>query len=210
MSDVTMTNTGFTETELTECIPHLRRYAIRLRRNHHNAEDLLQDVLARAWRKRHLFENQGKGMLLRWLSTMMHNAGASGARTFGREMTATMPWPEDPVTGKPWDGGAAPVQTDGRVVVDDLARSLASLPPDQQQAFKLIAIDGLSYEEAAAIVGVPVGTIRSRLSRGRDQLRLAFEGEGHIHKFEAHPATPSTRRCACGKYQYTRARKRAR
>jgi RNA polymerase sigma-70 factor, ECF subfamily len=167
--------TGFTEADLLACVPNLRRYAKQLRRHHHNAEDLLQDVLTRAWAKRHMFTNEGDGSLMRWLSFMMHNVGASQTIRWGRENQVLAPWPDSSV-GKPWDGGASPASADCRVVVSDLAYALAHLNPEQQEAIRLVGLDGMTYEEAAAIAGVPVGTIRSRISRGREQAREWFKG----------------------------------
>jgi RNA polymerase sigma-70 factor (ECF subfamily) len=133
-------------------IPRLRRYARALTRDAVRADDLVQSCLARGVAKQHL-----------WLFTIMHNQHVNDVRRGVRE-------------GITVELTEAPAMTAGPVAIAklelrDLERALEKLPTEQREAILLVGLEGLAYEEVAAILKVPVGTVRSRLSRGRDQLR---------------------------------------
>jgi RNA polymerase sigma-70 factor, ECF subfamily len=143
-------------------IPRLRRYARALIRDATAADDLVQDCLTRAMSKGHLWQ---EGTDLRaWLFTILHNQYVNQVRRSVREGTAVAVSDTEPVLT------SGPNQ-DKRLEVRDLERALAKLPEEQQSALLLVGMEGMQYEEAAAILGVAVGTIRSRLSRGREALR---------------------------------------
>jgi RNA polymerase sigma-70 factor (ECF subfamily) len=155
-----MTDFGrFVEAE----IPRLRRYARSLHRWDTSAtDDLVQDTLARAVAKQHLWE---PGTNLRaWLLTVMHNEHVNHVRRSAREGVVVdiddfhneMASPSDPTAS---------------LLLRDLDRGLAKLKVEHRQAILLIGLEGMSYEEAAQILRIPIGTVRSRVSRGRDQLR---------------------------------------
>ncbi len=72
---------------------------------------------------------------------------------------------------------AEPARQSDRIALGELAAALDRLPDDQRQVLLLVALEGLSYRDAAEVVGVPIGTVMSRLARGRDRLRLALAGE---------------------------------
>ncbi|HTW51185.1 MAG TPA: sigma-70 family RNA polymerase sigma factor [Stellaceae bacterium] len=152
--------------ELLEAqIPRLRRYALALLRHPDQADDLVQDTLVRALAKEHLWE---PGTDLRaWLFTIMHNQRVNAVRRGLREGTAV---DVESVSG------AIVATTDpsaGRTLFE-LDRAMGQIAEEHRQVILLIGLEGMSYEDAAAVVGVPVGTIRSRLSRGRDALRVAM------------------------------------
>lgn len=177
MSDITMTANGFSEQQLIECIPNLRRYAHKLRWKFGDAEDLVQHVLARALAKRDQFVDQGRDSLIHWLTSIMHSQNVNQHRQRSREWAVFVPWPdEQDANHDRWEGGPAPDNTESRVIVSDLAHAFAALNPGMQEALRLVVLDGLSYEEAAEKAGVPVGTIRSRLARGRVELERRFNG----------------------------------
>jgi RNA polymerase sigma-70 factor (ECF subfamily) len=142
-------------------IPRLRRYARALTRDTVRADDLVQSCLTRGVAKQHLWEY---GTDLRaWLFTIMHNQHVNDVRRGVRE-------------GITVELTEAPAMTAGPVAIAklelrDLDRALEKLPTEQREAILLVGLEGLAYEEVAAILKVPVGTVRSRLSRGRDQLR---------------------------------------
>jgi RNA polymerase sigma-70 factor (ECF subfamily) len=147
---------------LVEEIPRLRRYARALTRDVTAADDLVQDCLTRAVCKSHLWQ---EGTDLRaWLFTILHNQYVNQVRRAVREGTAVALSDAEPVLI------SAPNQ-DKRLELRDLERALAKLPEEQQSALLLVGMEGMSYEEVAAVLDVPVGTIRSRLSRGREALR---------------------------------------
>ena len=147
---------------LEEQIPRLRRYARALTRDANRADDLVQDTLVRALAKQHLW--QAGTNLRAWLFTLMHNQHVNDVRRFNREggnvdvqeMASVLVATTDPTSGRQ---------------LRELERGLARLPLEQREAILLVGLEGLRYDEAADILGVPIGTVRSRLSRGRDALR---------------------------------------
>jgi RNA polymerase sigma-70 factor, ECF subfamily len=148
--------------EIEALIPRLRRYARILTRDAVGADDLLQDCITRALGKIHLW---AEGTDLRaWLFTILHHQYVSLARRDARQL-ARMQLEKsyrNPVL--------APDQT-ARLELRDLERAIARLPEEQRSVILLVGRDGLGYDEAAAVVKLPVGTVRSRVSRGREALR---------------------------------------
>jgi RNA polymerase sigma factor (sigma-70 family) len=146
--------------ELLASLPRLRRYARVLRRNREDADDLVQDTLERAWSRAGLW--RGVGDMRTWLFSIMHNLHVDALRR-GRLDTIDLDAqiPEVPV---------APTQ--GQILtVRDLDTALAALPAEQREVLLLTALDGLAYAEIAQALGIPIGTVMSRLSRGRERLR---------------------------------------
>jgi RNA polymerase sigma-70 factor (ECF subfamily) len=153
--------TEFTQ-ELEHQIPKLRRYARALTHDAARADDLVQDTLCRALSKSHLWQ---EGTNLRaWLFTILHNQHVNGVRRTVREGSAL------PIEDFEASLPSKAVQPHA-LELRDLHRALARLPEDQRQTILLVGLEGLSYDHAAAVLAVPVGTVRSRLSRGRAMLR---------------------------------------
>src|SRR5438045_160610 len=142
-------------------IPRLRRYARALTRDVTRADDLVQSCLTRAVAKQHLW--QAGTDLRAWLFTILHNQHVNDIRRAVREENNVS---IDDIAR------VATVQANAMDVLTlrDLEAALAKLPGEQRQVI-LLGLEGLPYEEVASILRVPVGTVRSRLSRGRDQLR---------------------------------------
>ena len=143
-------------------IPRLRRCARALTRDVTRADDLVQSCLTRAVAKQHLWQ---PGTDLRaWLFTILHNQHVNDIRRAVREENNVS---IDDIAR------VATVQANAMDVLTlrDLEAALAKLPGEQRQVILLVGLEGLPYEEVASILRVPVGTVRSRLSRGRDQLR---------------------------------------
>ena len=146
---------------LEEQIPRLRRYARALTRDVTHADDLIQSCLVRAIAKQHLWE-QGTN-LRAWLFTIMHNQNVNDVRHGVREgITVDL---EDAPTMT-----AEPVATT-RLELRDLERALSKLPHEQREVILLVGLEGMRYDQVAEVLRVPVGTVRSRLSRGRGTLR---------------------------------------
>ena len=146
---------------LEEQIPRLRRYARALTRDVTRADDLVQSCLMRAIAKQHLWEH---GTNLRaWLFTILHNQYVNEVRHSVRE-GSTVELDEAPQLTVPGNAIAS-------LELRDLERAIGKLPPEQRQVILLVGLEGLAYEEVATVLNVPVGTVRSRLSRGRDELR---------------------------------------
>lgn len=152
--------------QIEALIPRLRRYARAMARDPIAADDLVQDCLVRALGKIHLWE---KGTDLRaWLFTILHNQHISLARQAARQ--------RDIIELQKCKPGLAlsPIQT-VRLELRDLERAIAKLPEEQRSVILLVGLEGMSYEEAASVVNLPVGTVRSRIYRGRETLRMMTE-----------------------------------
>lgn len=148
---------------LEDQIPRLRRYARALTRDPSRADDLVQSCLARAVAKQHLWQ---EGTDLRaWLFTILHNQHVNIVRRAARE---GIPVPVEDVAA------ALPVHSNAidSLQLRDLDRVIAQLPEEQRQVVLLVGLEGMRYEEVARVLGIPVGTVRSRLSRARDALRV--------------------------------------
>ena len=149
--------------ELTAVIPALRRYARSLTRDTESADDLVQDTLVRALRSEHLFHG---GHIRSWLYTILTNLNRNRLRSLARRpLLTTIEDNDAPDASGPESGGR------------DIERALALLVDDQRTALLLVVLEGLTYREVAEVQGVPIGTVMSRLSRARMQIRAYLEGE---------------------------------
>ena len=152
--------------DLVAAIPRLRRYARVLTGDATRADDLVQDTLARAWEKRRLWQT---GTDLRaWLFTVMHNVHVNQLALRRRE-AATVSLDADP-NGAAWQLPVRGNQLD-RVELLEVVAQMGRLHADQREVLLLAAVEEMRYEEIAAVLTVPVGTVMSRLSRARDKLR---------------------------------------
>ncbi|WP_324740673.1 sigma-70 family RNA polymerase sigma factor [Tsuneonella sp. CC-YZS046] len=149
-----------------EHVPAMRRYACTLVGDE-QADDLVHEALTRAYASHRSFRQDGN--LGSWLLAIVHNCFVSG-------------WRKRQVEGAGIEHlrHHAPVHMppgqEHAVQLGELARAIEQLPLDQRSAFHLVVVEDLSYEMAASILHVPVGTIMSRLSRARAALRRAIEG----------------------------------
>jgi len=151
---------------LIELIPRLRRYARALVGDRSTADDLVQDTLERAWSKLHLYRH---GTDLRaWLFTVMHNVHVNRLRAVR---------PTDPLEDDMPELTQRATQGDA-LVVRDLERGIAALPLAQREVLLLVALEDLSYDETARALGIPIGTVMSRLARAREKLRTLMQGKG--------------------------------
>ena len=153
--------------DLAAHLPRLRRYARALTGDRFLADDLVQDTLERGLSKFSLWRRSGR--LDAWLLTVMHNL-------FVNQLKARAAHPAQAVLDEmALEPSARAMQQDG-LEVRDLDTALSRLPPEQREVLLLVALEELSYEETAGILGVPVGTVMSRLSRGRERLRQLLDG----------------------------------
>lgn len=150
--------------KLLGLIPRLRRYARALVGERAAADDLVQDTLERAWGKLHLYR-PGSDMRA-WLFTVMHNVYVNQARAAR---------PVQPIDEEMPELARDAPQQDA-LLVRDLERSLARLPSEQREVLLLVALEDLSYEQAARAIGIPIGTVMSRLARAREKLRAMMQG----------------------------------
>jgi RNA polymerase sigma-70 factor (ECF subfamily) len=146
-------------------VPRLRRYARALAGNRDDADDLVQDTLERAWAKSGLW--RGVTDMRAWLFGMMHNLHVDDVRrprlhTVMRDDDT----PDIPVAASQGE----------RLAVLDLQAALEQLPVEQKEILLLVALEDMSYADVAQTLGIPIGTVMSRLSRGRERLRALIDG----------------------------------
>ncbi len=160
--------------ELMQAVPHLRGFAMSRTRNWDRAEDLVQETILKAWDKRASFERGTN--LTAWLFTILRNQHYSEHRKLGREV-------ED-VDGIYAAGLVALPEQFDRLEIRDISVALDKLRPDQREAILLVGIQGMSYEDAAVVMGTAIGTVKSRVNRARKNLAeflsLNSQGAGGI------------------------------
>jgi RNA polymerase sigma-70 factor (ECF subfamily) len=148
---------------IKEHIPRLRRYARALAGDSHRADDLVQDTLERALVKFHLWR---RGSDLRaWMFSIMHNV-------FINQLKARRELALDEAT----EAALESVPQSDPLQLRDLDAALRRLPAEQREVLLLVGLEQLSYAEASQALDVPVGTVMSRLSRGRERLRVLMSG----------------------------------
>ena len=150
-------------------IPRLRRYARSLCRNVDDADDLVQECLLRAVRKLHQWE---RGTNLRsWLFVILRNVFINDRRRAGRS----------PVTSEgemDYSRHGGPGNQEVRQELLEVQNAFIKLSGEHREILALVAIEGFEYEEAAGILDIPIGTVRSRLSRARIALKALSDGSG--------------------------------
>lgn len=156
--------------DFTSHIPRLRRYARALVADRGRADDLVQDTLERALIKFHLWR---PGSDLRaWLFTIMHNVFINQLRSDHAGMTTGLDDEAVPMTVRP-------TQSDW-LEVRDLQAALSRLPEEQREVLLLVGLEQMTYQETSGVLGIPMGTVMSRLSRARTRLRvLLADGVAH-------------------------------
>ena len=158
-------------TQLTGELPHLRRFARALTGDAALADDLVQDCVERALNKSHLYDPTRP--LRAWLYAVLRNLHVSGLRRDGR--STVVKTVDDLSDG---EGSVAPAQEE-RLSVTSIAEALDRLGPQHREVIVLVGLEEMSYHDVAIILGVPLGTVMSRLSRARQQLRNILEDRGH-------------------------------
>ena len=170
---------SFTGDELERLIPRLRRYAHALARPPVMPDDLIQDTLERAWSHRRRWQ---RGTDLRaWLFTILHNVFISEMRRIASRDALSVP-SADPSD----DADLRSTGLDDQPgLMLDIERALAALPEDQRAVVLLVGLEDLRYRQAAEILGIPVGTVMSRLARGRMRLRELMDGGPTVRRGSA-------------------------
>ncbi|MCJ2120507.1 sigma-70 family RNA polymerase sigma factor [Methylobacterium sp. J-001] len=180
-----MASDKYTHPDIVDLLVPLRRYARSLTRDALRADDLVHDTLVRA------LEMQGSlrpnTNLRTWMMTVLHNAFIDEQRrrqVEARHADALVRMSED----------MAPPAQEGRVRLAQIRQAFLTLPEEQRAALHLVTLEGMAYADAAAVLGIPIGTLMSRLGRGRAALR-AFE-DGNRGRADAEPETtrPEARR----------------
>jgi RNA polymerase sigma-70 factor (ECF subfamily) len=154
------------ESLITQHIPRLRRYARALTGDRDAADDLVQDTLERALSRMHLWR-AGSDMRA-WLFTIMHNVYVNQIRSRMRHPLEALDEPS---------ADARQAREPDWAELRDMDDALARLPAEQRAVVLLVGLEQFTYQEAARALDVPVGTVMSRLSRGRERLRLILAGD---------------------------------
>ena len=157
--------------DVEDAVPALRRYARGLVGDADRADDLVQDCLERAIRRRGLFRPAGpvKAWLFRILINIYRNQLRMQRRrgdTIALDALAVEP-------------SVAPAQP-GRIALIEMARAVDALPPEHREALLLVGLDGMNYAEAAKVLEIPLGTLMSRLARARASLRTQTSGPAEV------------------------------
>jgi RNA polymerase sigma factor (sigma-70 family) len=155
--------------EMESCIPALRRYARSLLRDHEEVDDLVHDCLVCALDRLHTRRENGE--LRPWLFAILHNLFISHVRRNGRRPRAVS------IDDVDEDRLGTRAGRDDHVQTRDLMRVVDGLPEEQRSVLLLVSVEDLSYAEVAGILGIPIGTVMSRLSRARERLRQSVDGE---------------------------------
>lgn len=147
-------------------ISALRRYAFALTRDDDLADDLVQDCLEHAVRRWHLRASDQN--LRAWLFAILHNLFVSHIRCRSRRGAQID-------LESMGDAPSMEASQEGRLTVRDALSGLDLLPTEQREVLLLVGVEEMSYAEAAHVLGIPIGTVMSRLSRGRESLRRILE-----------------------------------
>ncbi|MDF0600846.1 RNA polymerase sigma factor [Psychromarinibacter sp. C21-152] len=146
--------------EVVAHLPAMRAFAVSLTRDAASADDLVQDTIVKAWKN---FDKFQEGTNLRaWLFTILRNTFYSDLRKSKREVADADGAMAATLSEKP--------HHDGRLAMADFEKVFGELPVEQREALILVGASGMSYEDAAETCGVAIGTIKSRVNRGRARL----------------------------------------
>jgi RNA polymerase sigma-70 factor (ECF subfamily) len=155
--------------DLAAALPRLRRYAIALAGDVATADDLLQDCMERAWKNQAAITDEGA--LFPWLRAILHNVNIDRIRRRRRRPNETESL--DAIA----ETLAGSCAGDGPALSMDVIRAMKRLSFEHRQILLLVGVEGLSYREIADELGVPVGTVMSRLARARERLRALLEDQ---------------------------------
>lgn len=154
---------------LTACIPRLRRYARALLGDRAGADDLVQDTMERGWHKLPSWRRGGD--MRAWLFGIMHNLHVDRLRQ------PSLPTVE---LSDELQGSLSAPPAGDRLEIRDMQAALQLLPAEQREVLLLVALEDMSYDEVAAVLNIPPGTVMSRLSRARERLRLLMLGQAPV------------------------------
>lgn len=148
-------------------LPRLRRYSRALLRDPDAADDLVQDCLERALRRLDNWQTDENPR--RWLFTIMHNLFIDQTRRTRRRAEVVTLTLDDS------EAVSAPAEQHESIATREIMDALQEIRPDRRAAILLVGLEGFSYAEAATLLGVPAGTLMSRVSRGREELRSLLD-----------------------------------
>ena len=156
------------ERELLALLPRLRRFARSLARDAADADDLLQVAVERALKARGQWQPGTR--MDAWMMKIVRNAWIDEVRRRTRSVRTFVP--EEAAAGI---GNAGHEEIELSVGMQDVGRAMNALPPEQREAVALVLVEGFAYREAAELLEIPIGTLTSRLTRGRQALARRLE-----------------------------------
>jgi RNA polymerase sigma-70 factor (ECF subfamily) len=159
-------------TQLAAELPPLRRFARALSGDPALADDLVQDCVERAMVKSHLYDPARP--LRTWLYAVLRNIYISGLRRSGRSTIVKAV--EELVDGE----DSVPPEQEHAMAAGSITEALDRLSPQHREVIVLVGLEEMSYRDVSEILGVPLGTVMSRLSRAREHLRQMLEDRGHM------------------------------
>lgn len=157
--------------EVVALLPRLRRFALSLTGNAADADDLVQDAVERGLRNLHKWQRGTR--LDSWMFRLTQNIWIDAVRA--RKVRKAVSLDTDEAVVVSVDGARA---MEARLTFTATAAAMAKLPEEQRVAVALVLVDGMAYRDAAEVLGVPIGTLTSRLFRARAALAAALGGEG--------------------------------
>lgn len=156
----------FNNQQLVQESEKLKKFALRLTRNEQDADDLLQSTLLRAIEKKHLFQDDTD--LFKWTSKMMYNLFVSGYRRKTKFETQYDP-------DNYLEGQSINAPQEKQVELSKVTAAMSMLTEEHREVLVLVCVQGMRYQDVAETLDVPVGTVRSRLSRAREQLQTLLD-----------------------------------
>ena len=158
------------ERELLTLLPRLRRFARALARDSADADDLLQVALERALKARDQWMPGTR--LDSWMMRIVRNCWIDEMRSRARRARTFLPEEEGASVG-----ADSHHEIEARIELHAVDKAMNALPPDQREAIALVLVEGLAYREAADLLDIPIGTLTSRLTRGRQALAQMLQLE---------------------------------
>ncbi len=160
------------QVQLPQLLPRLWRFALRLTRCTSDAEDLVQRCCLRALERR--WQLKPGTAVLSWLFSIMHSTWLNELRARQRRRESSLDWEDELAEFEPAYPGCSPEEA---LMFRQIVDAVHALPEAQRLVMMLVAVEGLSYREAAEVLEIPVGTVMSRLARARMTLGRRFIGE---------------------------------
>lgn len=173
---------SFTHETLIGELPKLEKFARKLCRNEHDAEDLLQATVLKALEKKDMFEEGSN--LFSWTSKIMYNDFVSGYRR--RVKFETQYDCSDFIANQ-----SVKAHQDDILTLNEINEAMQELSDEHQTILVCVCVKGMKYQEVSEMLGLPVGTVRSRLSRAREQLQALINDSSRLqHGKKSTPPTP--------------------
>ena len=156
----------FTDNQIISEMDKLKKFAMRLTRNEADADDLLQNTVLRAYEKKHLFEKDSN--VFSWTSKIMYNLFVSDYR---RKVKFESQYDPEPILEK----AEIVANQNDKIMVREVGEAMNQLSQDHKDILIMVCVQGMKYEETAEALDIPIGTVRSRLSRARTLLQELVE-----------------------------------